>query len=377
MADHALATIDNPSSALTDFTLLVDLSNMPSSWWAAVDTSDGTRGRVYKGDGTTRLSCDWINFNNVAETGILAVKWSGALAASGTQQLWIEPPLSTNAAVAASDTYGADNAYDSYYAGFWIDGGITDRTANGNDGTAQGGASAGGGSGVLGSATDFDGTDDFINVPDDDSLSLNSVNGNSWFLAYRSPASFTGLGTRAIFSKYPTVSPFTGEWFLSITENNEIGGANHGAFIQLLDASATTRYRCETNVALTLDAWNTVGWAWDGVTGAVGHMVGALNGNSVALTENENDFNSIYNRAGYVAIGAGLTGTTYDTYTDGLAQCFSFHSTARSVAWFAHMDSQVRDNSNFYTAWAWSGGGGGESPVANIMQSMDQFAGGM
>ena len=137
----------------------------------------------------------------------------------------------------------------------------------------------------------------------------------------------------------------TGEWFLSITENNEIGGANHGAFIQLLDASATTRYRCETNVALTLDAWNTVGWAWDGVTGAVGHMVGALNGNNVALTESENDFNSIYNRAGYVAIGAGLTGTTYDSYTDGLAQCFSFHSTARSVAWFAHMDAQVRDNS--------------------------------
>src|SRR6056297_1214654 len=134
MADHALATVTNPTSALTDFTLIVDLSTMPASWWSAVSTSDGTRGRVYKGDGTTRLACDWIDFDDTAETGLLRVLWSGTLASTGTQELWIEPPVSGNDAVAADNTYGSDNAYDDDWEGYWPDGGGSDRTENNNDG---------------------------------------------------------------------------------------------------------------------------------------------------------------------------------------------------------------------------------------------------
>src|SRR6056297_1287987 len=134
MADHALATVTNPTSALTDFTLIVDLSTMPASWWSAVSTSDGTRGRVYKGDGTTRLACDWIDFDDTAETGLLRVLWSGTLASSGTQQLWIEPPVSGNATVAADNTYGSDNAYKSSIEAYYpLQSDGNDRTSNGHD----------------------------------------------------------------------------------------------------------------------------------------------------------------------------------------------------------------------------------------------------
>lgn len=127
------ATLVNPSSALTDFTLMVDLSRNTPEWWAANNTTDATKGRAAKDDGT-ELACDWIDFDNVAQTGWLRVKWSGTLAASGTQTLRIYPPVAANASVAAGDTYGSNNAYDSNWVGYWpLYSDLADRTSNGID----------------------------------------------------------------------------------------------------------------------------------------------------------------------------------------------------------------------------------------------------
>jgi hypothetical protein len=112
--DYAEATVTNPSSALTDFVLAVKLSRMPASWWSAVSTSDGTKGRASKGDGSTELACDWVDFDDTAETGYLFVKWSGTLASSGTQKLRIYPPKSGNSSYSASDTYGKNNVWSGH-----------------------------------------------------------------------------------------------------------------------------------------------------------------------------------------------------------------------------------------------------------------------
>ena len=156
------ATLVNPTSSLTDFTLIVDLSRMSAAWWAAVDTSDGTKGRAAKDSGPTELACDWIDFDDANETGLLRVKWSGTLASSGTQTLRVYPPMAANASVAASDTYGSDNAYDADWLGYWPLHDANDRTANGNHLTANGGVTAGGATGKIGRATDFDGSDDYF-----------------------------------------------------------------------------------------------------------------------------------------------------------------------------------------------------------------------
>lgn len=129
-SNYASATLVNPTAALSDFPLLVDLSRMPAEWWAAVDTTDGTRGRAAKGDGT-ELACDWIDFDAGNETGWLRVAWAGTLASSGTQELRVYPPRAANAAVSAGDTYGRHAVYPSAYLGYHpLDGDGNDRTVN-------------------------------------------------------------------------------------------------------------------------------------------------------------------------------------------------------------------------------------------------------
>lgn len=151
--NYATATLVNPTAALTDFTLLVDLSRMPAEWWAAVDTTDGTRGRAAKGDGT-ELAVDWIDFDSVNETGWARVKWSGTLATTGAQVLRVYPPKAANAAVAAGGTFGRHAAYDASVRGYWPDAGPTDRTSNALNGTASG-ITAGAQTGKVGSATAY------------------------------------------------------------------------------------------------------------------------------------------------------------------------------------------------------------------------------
>jgi len=106
------ATVLNPSSALTDFTLMVDLSRMSAAWWAAAENIDATNGRAAKDDGT-ELACDWIDYTHGSPVGSgwLRVKWSGTLATSGTQVLRIYPPVTGNGTVAPGDALGSYNAY--------------------------------------------------------------------------------------------------------------------------------------------------------------------------------------------------------------------------------------------------------------------------
>lgn len=147
------ATFVPPTADLTDFTLLVDLSRMSAAWWAAVDTSDATRGRAAKSNGT-ELAVDWLSFNGV-DAGWARIKWSGTLNTSGPHTLRIYPPLAANAAVAAGDTYGQYAAYDASWEGYWpLIEDANDRTVNARHGTAPGGQVYGGHSGgPLGAAT--------------------------------------------------------------------------------------------------------------------------------------------------------------------------------------------------------------------------------
>ena len=158
----------------------------------------------------------------------------------------------------------------------------------------------------------------------------------------------------AVFAKYNNTSPFDGEWYIIMNATNQIGGADDGVLIQLLDASPTTRKRAETNTALTADAWNTVFIAWDGTKSATGGFTALINGSSSTLTETEDGFDALYNRAGDVTIGAGLTDTIYDSYVDGPLCHVFFHQAERSAAWGELFSKQVLDNYNAYT-WASAG----------------------
>ncbi len=319
MAAHDLATIDNPSGALTDFTLIVDLSNMSASWWSANDSADGTKGRVFKADGTTELASDWIDFDNGAETGLLRVKWSGTLASSGTQNLWIEPPLAANASYAAGDTYGSDNAYDASTWGYWPLHDANDRTSNGRNLTGEGSLSFGGGTGLIGAATDFNGSSQrgvtavTFDFDRDQNYSVNAL------------------------VKHDTE-----------TADQGIFGQKDGATFQLWRDEFTSPdryalYRASGGgIAYGSTAadtnWTVVGGALVDDDSTILYVDGSSDGTGGSLTAAADEL-SIGEAAG--------------KWMDGLIQHAMLSTIVRVPAWFAQENSQLIDNANFYTTWTW------------------------
>ena len=127
---YDIATITNPSGALTDFTLLIDLSRMTNVFKNNWNTSAQGYGRAYKDTGLTELPCDWININHTAKTGWLRVKWTGSLATTGIQKIRIYPPNTGNTQYAVTDPYGRNNTYTNAIAIYPFDGDANGRSGN-------------------------------------------------------------------------------------------------------------------------------------------------------------------------------------------------------------------------------------------------------
>lgn len=323
MADHALATVSNPSAALTDFTLIVDLADMPASWWTAVDTTDGTRGRVYKGDGTTRLACDWIDFDDTAETGLLRVLWSGSLASSGTQQLWIEPPVSGNAAVAADNTYGSDNAYDANWEGYWpFDADFADRTVNGSNASTGSGNPAivaGGKRGQCLDATPGGHLDATIST-----LTNSQITIIGWGKPSANSTSFVGTDA----------------------STEVVLGVSSGKLRFVLN-SFTTNDRVSGSTSL-----NTTG-VWQ-------HLVGRYDGSTIDVFLNGTEDGTATPTGSWGSIGAinigSFNGSTSDDWEEQLDDV-QIHSTGRSDPWIVQEYDQTNDNSTFWGTWSWTTSG--------------------
>ena len=349
MADHDLATIDNPSSALTDFTLIVDLSNMSASWWSANDTAVGAKGRVFKADGTTELASDWIDFDNGGETGFLRVKWSGTLASSGTQELWIEPPLAANSTYGAADTYGSDNAYDASWEGYYPVFGdssttLTDRTVNGEDGTLQTGVTFSGDKLVHAASNEG------VHLMDSDPLS-----GAAAFTIFIE-ANFTNVDAdRPLF--YTGAHSGTGPivFWGDAAATDWIAG--------LITASGGTTNTQNSNHVISAATDYHYVLKWAGADNMRLYVAGV------------EDTGSGFPDASATGTLAAAPSGTYQIGADqghtrqmvGTIWNVQVHSAARHDDWISEEYSQTNDNANFYTTWTWVPAAGG-SPVASILQ---------
>jgi len=157
-----------PASDVDDPSVLVDLANMPAGsgeFWDSNDSSDGTRGQIWDSGGSSRYACDFIEFDDVGDTGHVRFRPapSGTLTAAGGPYTYrVYPPNTGNTAEGPTDTYGSDAAYDSGFEGYYPTGGGTDRTGNSLDFTGQGSVTEGGATGLVGTATQYDGTDDYF-----------------------------------------------------------------------------------------------------------------------------------------------------------------------------------------------------------------------
>jgi|GEM_PF-1367707 len=329
---YATATISNPSTGLTDFTLMVDLSTLPADWWTAVDTSDGTKGRAAKNDGT-ELAADWINFDNTGHTGWLRILWAGTLTSSGSQILKIYPPVSTNTSYGHADTYGSDNAYASHWVAYYTldeavnnnTGGYIDRTRNARNATGVSMAITAS-AGKVGNAQNFDGTADYIKY---DNFTVDFTQGTilTW-------ASTNANGTRT----FAEVSPAGTTnrilfYYIGTTLNAFVDNANVATKASAISASTLA------NLGFT---WNTATQGYE------------LYVNGSAQNADLGVDKSLTTVARNITIGSYNSRSNY--FLSGYEDEVQIHSTALSTPWIAEEYSQTNNNATFWGTWSWNTG---------------------
>lgn len=99
------------ASDLTDFPVMIDLSDMPSSFWAGV-RSDGGNIRVYESDGLTLIPHDVPFLNKAMGVGLLFAKKT--ISATTGAQFKIKLLDSSETAVPATDPNGRNAVWSDY-----------------------------------------------------------------------------------------------------------------------------------------------------------------------------------------------------------------------------------------------------------------------
>lgn len=333
---YATATPDNPTAALTDFTLLVDLSTMPASWWAEVDTTDPTKGRAAIDSSEVELACDWIDFDDTGETGWLRVKWTGTLATSGTQTIRIYPPVAANASVSAGDTYGRYAAYDSSWTGYWPMHDGNDRTASGNNLTATG-VSLGNAT-LIGGATDFELSSSHYCTHGNDSGGATAITMMSWFNA--ETITGTGANSQDIYSENYDANSFKLRQY--------IDGSKYCA--QWRDGTPGTTATLTGGTTLSTGVAYHGAAVFDSAADShASYLNGSLDGTSTTVVG-----------ALTVSHGGSFLGAQRAIlrFFDGIIDEVQIHAAARSAEWIAQEYLQTNDQASFWSTWTWNAGGG-------------------
>jgi len=354
-------TVTNPGSALTDFTLLIDIADLSSTWKGNVQ-ADGGDIRVTTG-ADSELPFDLINYANdegspPTVTGLIRVKWSGSLASSGSQTVKVWAGYTGGTATAYDDDdvsgYGADNAYNSDWDCFLpLASDLNDRTSNGNDGTAQGSISAGGQTGKFGSATNFDGSDDAV----------------TWGSNNDDRFEYTDNFTISLWAKPDNYAQYD----IALCDAQSQG---RGYRIWSRDSSSPKWYWELNNDSESVQVASTTGIntsAWQMVTVSMAtddtcniYINGSWENSSDLGADMAYEHAYPY-RPMIGAMPDDSSGLTFHRFYDGLMQDVQIHGTQRSAAWIAEEYAQTNDNSGFWGEWSWTAqGAASAAPTGNL-----------
>jgi hypothetical protein len=330
-AGFDLATPQAPSSDIDDFSYIDDLSRHSVDYWSDNDTADGTRVRVAKNDDETELASDPIDFDNGAETGLLRI-FIGSVSAASTaasRAIRVYSPNTRNTAYAPSDTYGSDNAYAAIWDAYYPDGGATDRTSNGRDGSSVGSPTTV--SGHLGDATDY-------NLNDRYDM------GDTWLDGYGEMSALAYYNPDTIDS---TNRQVLGSWESTL----QFQIRTRSGQIRVLSFSGD-QYREAQGGTITAGNWFHIGItlnqsapvrAWvDGVNVAST----AAHGSTATMGASTDDFSLGNNEA----LSADYV---------GLLQHVGIFNEELLGPWINEEFEQIDDQATFWGTWAWTSPSGG------------------
>ena len=333
------ATPLSPSAGLTDFTLMIDLSRLTAAWWAAVDTSDGTRGRAARDSTEAELACDWIDFTpgggGAVGSGWLRVKFAGSLASGGSNTIRVYPPMAANDPVAAGDAFGSDNAYDADWRWYTPGHDLVNRIDSGESMTQDA------------SATSSISTDGKTSG----SLYYDGVGSSS--LAYAQYIHGSDLNTAAdvtlmAWTKLTSKVASEGGYPFRLAE---FKGSIVNAIYPRVDSG--DRWRCQIRQFGSPNQISNLYTtsALSGFDGAWSHLAIHNDGSGQAALVNGVQEASA---GGYDPIYAGLdTLTLLDSLAgEQWAGEYQFHNAKRAQPWIKHEHDQTDDQAAFWGSWA-------------------------
>lgn len=174
---------------LTDFPVYVNLANLPAGFFSNVK-SDGGDIRVTKADGTTEVPREVVTISTGGSTGELHFKASGTLSSSVDTDFYIYYGNSGASEPATSDTYGAENVWNSSFQGVWhlqedpsgTAPQMIESTSNARSGTSVGSMTTADSVSVkIQNGLDFDGTNDYLTVSSFGNSASSNLTISAWF----------------------------------------------------------------------------------------------------------------------------------------------------------------------------------------------------
>ena len=181
-------TIDKAmiNGSVTNFPVYLNLDDLPDNFFDDV-LANGADLRVTKSDGISEVARElvWLNkVSNGGEMHFLADSLTNA--SNATYYLYYQNPTATEPA--ASDTYGKNNVWTNNYRAVWhmhepvnnTASGYKDATSYTNHGTGTSMGVAASTGKLSGNAQEFDGSADYITVPDSTNLEPTTLTLSSW-----------------------------------------------------------------------------------------------------------------------------------------------------------------------------------------------------
>lgn len=190
----------------TNFSILLNLSNMPASFWAGLNSTTGADIHIYDQDDATKLDREIVHIDNATQTGEL---WFRKPTLSGTSFFYIYYGNASNATTNSLNAWGSNYAVINHMSDLPT-GQMRDSKNHSRNITTVGSMTASDRVGAkIYNGTDFDGSDDSgeitaFNMPANISMSAwlkpkEVVGGPEWIVGQDSGSQITRTGTQFQF----------------------------------------------------------------------------------------------------------------------------------------------------------------------------------